>query len=209
MRAQRTFVIAALITVTAWTFTRAAERVDLLLVLAADISRSIDEAKFQLQRSGYAAAFSDPQVVETFRAGPTGRVAVTFIEWSGPLSQQIVVDWTLISNDRTRINSAIASGRRHARLRTARRLARDRLRDDATRSGTLRNAASPHRCFGGRRQQRWWLRDCGAGLRGRQGVTINGLAILTKPSSTPTTRTLRASLQTTTTTTLSAAPAHL
>jgi Protein of unknown function (DUF1194) len=38
---------------------RSAEGVDLLLVLAADISRSVDELKFQLQRSGYAAAFSD------------------------------------------------------------------------------------------------------------------------------------------------------
>lgn len=100
MRALRTFVIAALTVVTAGMFARAAERVDLLLVLAADISRSMDEAKFQLQRWGYAAAFSNPQVIEAIRVGPSGRIAVTFIEWSGPLSQQIVVDWTLISNDR-------------------------------------------------------------------------------------------------------------
>jgi hypothetical protein len=70
MRVLRTFVIAALTVVTAGTFARAAERVDLLLVLAADISRSMDEAKFQLQRSGYAAAFSNPQVIEAIRAGP-------------------------------------------------------------------------------------------------------------------------------------------
>ena len=100
MRALRTIGIAALTVVIASTFARAAERVDLLLVLAADISRSMDEAKFQLQRSGYAAAFSNPQVIEAIRAGPSGRIAVTFIEWSGPLSQQIVVDWTLINNDR-------------------------------------------------------------------------------------------------------------
>ena|SRR6516225_1958846 len=100
MRALRTIGIAALTVVIASAFARAAERVDLLLVLAADISRSMDEAKFQLQRSGYAAAFSNPQVIEAIRAGPSGRIAVTFIEWSGPLSQQIVVDWTLINNDR-------------------------------------------------------------------------------------------------------------
>jgi hypothetical protein len=100
MRALLTFGIAALTVMIACTFACAAERVDLLLVLAADISRSMNEAKFQLQRSGYAAAFSSPQVIEAIHTGRSGRIAVTFIEWSGPLSQQIVVDWTLISNDR-------------------------------------------------------------------------------------------------------------
>jgi Protein of unknown function (DUF1194) len=81
--------------------TCAAERVDLLLVLAADISRSVDEVKFQLQRSGYAAAFSDSRVIEAIRGGPSGRIAVAFVEWSGPLSQKIVIDWTVISDDET------------------------------------------------------------------------------------------------------------
>src|ERR1700732_2994367 len=59
MRAVRTFVVAALMATTSWTFTGAAERVDLLLVLAADVSGSMDESKFDRQRSGYAAAFSN------------------------------------------------------------------------------------------------------------------------------------------------------
>jgi len=94
-------VVAALMATTGWTFIHAAERVDLLLVLAADVSRSMDEKKFQLQRSGYAAAFSDPRVIEAIRAGPSGRIAVAFVEWSGPLSQKIVIDWAVISNDKT------------------------------------------------------------------------------------------------------------
>ena len=50
---------------------RAAEDVDLLLVLAVDVSRSIDATKFQLQREGYAAAVADPHVLEPFiRAVP-------------------------------------------------------------------------------------------------------------------------------------------
>jgi hypothetical protein len=81
--------------------TCAAERVDLLLVLAADISRSVDEIKFQLQRSGYAAAFSDSRVIEAIRGGPSGRIAVVFVEWSGPFSRKIVVDWMSISDDKT------------------------------------------------------------------------------------------------------------
>ena len=51
--------------------TCAAEGVDLLLVLAADISRSVDEVKFQVQRSGYAAAFSDSRVIEPFGVART------------------------------------------------------------------------------------------------------------------------------------------
>jgi hypothetical protein len=101
MRAVRTFLVVGLIAIAGWTSSRAAERVDLLLVLAADISRSVDEVKFQLQRSGYAAAFSDPRVIEAIRSGPNGRIAVAFVEWSGPLSQRIVIDWTVISDDKT------------------------------------------------------------------------------------------------------------
>ena len=100
MRALRTFVVAALMA-TGWTSIHAAERVDLLLVLAADVSGSMDESKFEFQRSGYAAAFSSPQVIEAIRAGPSGRIAIAFIEWSGILQQKIVIDWTVISNDQT------------------------------------------------------------------------------------------------------------
>jgi hypothetical protein len=74
----------------------AAEKVDLLLVLAADVSRSVDNSKFQLQRDGYAAAISDPRVIEAIRSGRTGRIGVTFVEWSGAGSQQVVIDWTSI-----------------------------------------------------------------------------------------------------------------
>jgi hypothetical protein len=101
MRAVRTFLVVGLIAIAGWTSSRAAEQVDLLLVLAADISHSVDEVKFQLQRSGYAAAFSDPRVIEAIRSGPNGRIAVAFVEWSGPLSQKVVIDWTVIGDDKT------------------------------------------------------------------------------------------------------------
>jgi hypothetical protein len=101
MRVLRTLAVLGLIAMAGWTPTCAAEGVDLLLVLAADISRSVDEVKFQLQRSGYAAAFSDSRVIEAIHSGPNGRIAVTLIEWSGPLSQKIVIDWMVISDDKT------------------------------------------------------------------------------------------------------------
>ena len=75
---------------------RAAEQVDLLLVFAADVSRSIDQAKFQLQREGYAAALADKRVIEAITAGRTKRIAVAFVEWSGATSQKLLIDWTVV-----------------------------------------------------------------------------------------------------------------
>ncbi|MEA2978862.1 MAG: hypothetical protein QOF91_281 [Alphaproteobacteria bacterium] len=75
---------------------RAAEPVDLLLVFAADVSRSIDQPKFQLQREGYAAAIADQRVIEAITAGRNKRIAVAFVEWSGVGSQKVLIDWTLI-----------------------------------------------------------------------------------------------------------------
>jgi hypothetical protein len=75
-----------------------AESVDLLLILAADVSYSIDEPQFILQRNGYAKAFKDKKVVAAIESGVIGRIGVTFIEWSGETWQQRVVDWTLIND---------------------------------------------------------------------------------------------------------------
>jgi hypothetical protein len=75
---------------------RAAESADLLLVLAADVSRSVDEPKFELQRRGYATAIANPRVLDAIQAGPHHRIAVIFVEWSGFGNQQVVIDWTMI-----------------------------------------------------------------------------------------------------------------
>ena len=76
-----------------------AQNTDLLLVLAADVSRSIDEGEFELQRKGYAAALSDPRVLAAIRAGSNGTIAVCFVEWSGAGEQMVVADWTVIRDD--------------------------------------------------------------------------------------------------------------
>ena len=80
---------------------RAAEPVDLLLVMAADVSRSVDSQKFALQREGYATAFSDPRVLNAIKSGANSRIAVTFVEWSGMGSQRVVVDWMIIDGPQT------------------------------------------------------------------------------------------------------------
>ena len=76
-------------------------KVDLLLVLAADVSRSIDDTKYELQRKGYAAAMSDPEVLKAIASGPTGRIAVAFVEWSGATSQRLVIGWTMVGDPET------------------------------------------------------------------------------------------------------------
>jgi hypothetical protein len=73
-----------------------AQPVDLLLVLAADVSRSVDHQKFMLQREGYAAAVSNPQVLDAIRSGAHGKIALSFLEWSGVGAQKVVIDWTTI-----------------------------------------------------------------------------------------------------------------
>jgi hypothetical protein len=98
LRRMRMALLVALATTLCASRAVAAEAVDLLLVLAADVSRSVDAAKFQLQREGYAAAFANPRVLEAIGSGRNGRIAVCFVEWSGLLSQKVVVEWTLIKD---------------------------------------------------------------------------------------------------------------
>ncbi len=75
---------------------QAQQRVDVALVLAADVSRSITTDEFQLQRQGYAAAITNLDVVKGIQAGNRRAIALTFVEWAGGDEQQIVVDWTII-----------------------------------------------------------------------------------------------------------------
>ena len=69
---------------------------DLELVLLADASPSIDDAEIALQRQGYAAAITHPEVLRAIAQGYDGRIAVTYVEWGGAASQEVVVPWTMI-----------------------------------------------------------------------------------------------------------------
>ncbi len=72
--------------------------VDLELVLAIDVSGSIDEDEASLQRDGYVAAIADKKIVAAIRSGMLGRIAVTYFEWAGEGWQQPVVDWRVIKD---------------------------------------------------------------------------------------------------------------
>jgi Protein of unknown function (DUF1194) len=72
--------------------------VDLQLVLAVDVSGSVNQMRFELQRDGYVAAFRHPHVLAAIRSGPAGAIAVTVTQWTGPALQFQVVPWTRISD---------------------------------------------------------------------------------------------------------------
>lgn len=72
--------------------------VDLELILAVDVSRSMDADEQALQRQGYIAALHHPDVIAAIQSGPTGRIAIAYFEWSGYDSQAIVVPWSLIDD---------------------------------------------------------------------------------------------------------------
>lgn len=74
----------------------AAEPVDLELILMADGSGSIDDEEFILQRWGYARALRSPQIIKAIRGGPLGRIALSYVEWSGPDLHIPIVPWTVI-----------------------------------------------------------------------------------------------------------------
>jgi hypothetical protein len=98
-----------------------AETVDLLLVLAADVSRSIDDGEFNLQRRGYAAALADPGVLKAITGGPNRAIALSFVEWSGADEQKTVVDWTVVHDgeDAAVIAAQILSAPRSFLARTS------------------------------------------------------------------------------------------
>jgi hypothetical protein len=74
------------------------ETVDLELVLAVDVSRSMDMVEQGLQREGYVQAFRSPEVVAAITSGLSGRIAVTYMEWAGASLQNVIVPWTIIDS---------------------------------------------------------------------------------------------------------------
>ncbi len=76
----------------------AQSRADLELVIAVDVSLSMDIDEQRLQRDGYVAAFRDPEVHKAIASGAFGRIAVTYVEWAGPPSQHVVLPWTVVDS---------------------------------------------------------------------------------------------------------------
>ena len=88
-------VFAAPVPVTAQT------AVDLQLVLAVDASGSVDQVRFDLQKRGYVAAFRHARVLQAIRSGPHQAIAVTMVQWTGPMMQVQVAEWSAVGDERT------------------------------------------------------------------------------------------------------------
>jgi hypothetical protein len=73
--------------------------VDLQLVLAVDASGSVDQVRFELQKRGYVAAFRHARVLQAVRSGPNRAIAVTMVQWTGPMLQVQVAGWTLVGDE--------------------------------------------------------------------------------------------------------------
>jgi hypothetical protein len=72
--------------------------VDVALVLAVDISFSMDLEELALQRDGYIQAMTSPLVLETIRKGMIGKIAVSYVEWAGVNTRHVIADWTIIED---------------------------------------------------------------------------------------------------------------
>jgi hypothetical protein len=76
----------------------APQQVDLKLVLAVDVSGSIDSEEFQLERDGTADAFADPEVLKAIQGGSLGKIAVAMLDFSSPQFDKVIIDWTIIKD---------------------------------------------------------------------------------------------------------------
>ncbi len=76
-------------------------QVDVELVLAVDISYSMDMDELALQRDGYARALTSREFMQALRQGIHGKVAVTYFEWAGATEQRVIVPWRLIEGPET------------------------------------------------------------------------------------------------------------
>ena len=100
---------------------RAQEPVDVALVLAVDVSRSMSPRELTIQREGYAAALNHPDVVNAIAQGAYGRIAITMFEWAGDGSIREVFDWTLVENgaDADRLSALVFGSSPLAQRRTS------------------------------------------------------------------------------------------
>lgn len=162
-----------------------AEPVDVELVLAVDVSRSVDPREMELQFNGYAAAFRDPRLMAAVAAGPIGAIGCTVFVWSDPDEQRVLVPWTRIDGAKSgeEFAAAIDHAPRHGGAYTSISAAIDfalKMFDASPFEGTRRvvdisgdganNSSGPGRTLEKVREDAF-----------ERGIVLNGLAILDRP----------------------------
>lgn len=157
--------------------------VDVELVLAVDVSGSMDFNEQRVQREGYVAALRHPDFLAAVRRGSFGRVAVTYVEWAGPSRHRTLLPWTAIADeaDAAAVAGALAAASigpmRGTSISAMLDLGRT-LFDDNGFEGTRRvidiSGDGPNN-MGGRVDE---ARDRVL----EDGITINGLQLMLRPS---------------------------
>jgi len=161
------------------------DAVDVELVLAVDVSRSMDENELALQRAGYVAALTDPAFAQAVRSGVRGRIALAYFEWSDSIHEASRVGWRIVDGPEsaaafaaaiptadpgqtlgTSISTAIAHA---ATLFDGNGIDGDRLVVDVSGDGP-NNKGAPV--------------DLARDAAVSRGIVVNGLPILVSPSRT-------------------------
>lgn len=157
---------------------RATEEVDVELILAVDVSRSVDAEEMEMQMRGYAAAFRDPRLAQGIAGGPLGAIAVTLFVWSDWNIQHTLVPWMKLDGPEScaRFAAAVDGASRETYLYTSISGAIDyAMRQFGTRYDGLRRVVDIS--GDGVNNSGRPLAEARADALAR-GVTLNGLAVL-------------------------------
>ena len=159
---------------------RPAVQVDMALVLALDVSSSVDAREYDLQQRGLANAFRHAKVIDAILAGPNQRIAVSVVQWAGGGEQSVSIPWTTVGSS----DEALAFAERLSQ--TPRR-----FRDGVTDIAGIITYSAQHALAGPFATSRRVIDVSGDGIDNVQysphrardaavaaGITINGLAIL-------------------------------
>jgi Protein of unknown function (DUF1194) len=162
---------------------RAADTVDLQLVLAVDVSRSMDGHEQRVQRDGYTAAFRDPDVIKAITSGPYGKIAVTYVEWSSAFYQMTIVPWQVIASDEDSLVFSDALSKAPITVDSRTSISGGLLyaASDFARSGVQSDRRSIDVSGDGANNDGQPLTPVRDQLV-QQGITINGLPILLDPT---------------------------
>ncbi len=157
---------------------------DVELVLAVDVSYSMDPEEQRLQREGYIRAITSPDFMKAIASGAYGKIAISYMQWASVTDQDILLPWTIIDGPESA--KAVADRLAEAPYRRARRTSVSGAIDMAMRM-------FENNGFNGMRRV---IDVSGDGTNNsgrpvaearddaiRQGVTINGLPLLLRPSS--------------------------
>jgi len=87
--------------------TKAAPDIDLVLLLALDVSASVDASEYKLMTDGLASALGSPEVAKAVGSGPSGAIAIAVMQWSGFQEQEVKITWTRVSSPADLANLAM------------------------------------------------------------------------------------------------------